>query len=107
MAGGVVEHEVHVEVDGYVLVDCLQELQELDRAVALVQRSDHLPALDVQRRVQAVGAVPLVVVRRALWRAWEHRQRGRCAIKRFGSGSFRPRTGRRRARAGSGTPAGH
>ena len=39
VAGGVVEHEVHVEVLGDVRVDRLEELEELDRAVALVQLS--------------------------------------------------------------------
>jgi len=77
VAGGVVEHEVHVELGGDIAVDRLEELQELDRAVALVQRADHLPAPEVQSGVQAGGAVPLIIVRRSLGRAGKHRQR-RC-----------------------------
>jgi hypothetical protein len=36
------EHDVHVEVARDLLVDRLQELVELDRAMAVVQRADHL-----------------------------------------------------------------
>ena len=43
VAGGVVEHEVHVEVPG-TFVDRLEELQELDGAVARVEGADHLAA---------------------------------------------------------------
>jgi hypothetical protein len=51
--GGVVEHEVDVELVGDLTVDRGQKLLELDRAVALVQRADHPARADVQRGVQA------------------------------------------------------
>ena len=44
---------MHLEIGGDVLVDRLQELLELDRAVAGVQRLNDLAAGDVQRREQA------------------------------------------------------
>ena len=68
---------------GTFAVDRLQELRELDRAVALVQGADDLPGLDVQRGVEARGAVALVVVGRALGRAGQHRQRRRGAVQRL------------------------
>jgi hypothetical protein len=70
----VVEDEVDVEVFGNLLLDRLQELVELDRAVSLVQGADHLARGEIQRRVQARGAVALVVMGRALRRAGQHRQ---------------------------------
>ena len=79
----VVEHEVHVEVLGDLLVDRLQELVELDRAVTVVQPADHLAGGEVERRVQAGGAVALVVVGRALGRAGQHRQDRLGAIQRL------------------------
>ena len=45
MVGGVVEHEVHPEFGRDGLVDRFEELQEFDRAVALVQRADDLARL--------------------------------------------------------------
>jgi hypothetical protein len=62
----VVEYEVNVELGGDVAVDGDQELLELDRAVARVQRADDLARGDVQRGVEAGGARALVIVRRAL-----------------------------------------
>ena len=61
----------------------VQELLELDRAVAGVQRADHLAGGEVQRGVQARGARALVVVRRALRRAGQHRQDRRRPIERL------------------------
>ena len=54
--GAVVEDHVHVELGGDLAVEGLQELLELDRAVAGVQRADHLAGGDVQRGVEARGA---------------------------------------------------
>ena len=48
-----------------------------------VQLADHLAGRDVQGGVEARGAVALVVVRRALGRARQHRQRRRSAIERL------------------------
>jgi len=80
VGGGVVEDEVDVEVGRDLAVDRLEELLELDRAVAGVQRPDHLTGGDVQCRVEARGALALVVVGRALRCAGEHRQDRRAAI---------------------------
>ena len=49
----VVEHDVDVEIGGDLAVDGLQELLELDRAVAAVQRADDLAGGEVQRGVEA------------------------------------------------------
>jgi hypothetical protein len=76
----------HVELGGDFLVDLLKELLELDRAVAGVQRADHLAAGRVERGEHARGAMALVVVRRAGRRAGQHRQRRRAAIKRLDLG---------------------
>jgi hypothetical protein len=83
---GVVEDQVDIELGGDLLVECLQELLELDRAVAGVEFADHLARDDVLRRVQAGGPVPLVVVGRALWRAGKHRQDRPGAIQRLDLG---------------------
>ena len=72
---------MHVEVRRDVLVDRLEELQKPIGAVALVQRADHLPVGDVQRGIEAGGAVALIVVRRSLGRAGKHRQCGRGAVE--------------------------
>jgi hypothetical protein len=53
---GVVEHEVNVEAVGDLAVDGLQELLEFDRAVAGVQRADHVAGGDIERGVEAGGA---------------------------------------------------
>ena len=53
VGGGVVEDEVNVEVFGDLCVDGLQELPELDRAMAGVQPADHLSAGEIQRGVEA------------------------------------------------------
>ena len=52
----------------------LQELAELDRAVAGVQRPDHLAGRDVERGVQARGAVADVVVAGPRGGAGQHRE---------------------------------
>ena len=44
---------MHVQVGGDLAIKGLQELLELDRAVAGVQRADHLARRDVQRGVEA------------------------------------------------------
>jgi hypothetical protein len=71
---GVVEHEIDSEFGGDLAVECLQKLLELDRAMARVHGADHLAGREIQRGVQARGAVALVVVRGALGRAGQHRQ---------------------------------
>jgi hypothetical protein len=62
--------QVRVEIGGDLAIDGLRELLELDRAVAVVQRPDHLSRGDVQRRVPG-GFCAFVIVRRAraLWAA--------------------------------------
>jgi hypothetical protein len=56
------------------LVEGLQELLELDHAVARVKAADHFASGDVQCGLQAGGAVAFVVVCRALGHAGEQRQ---------------------------------
>jgi len=51
--GGVVEHEVHVEIGGDLTIQRLQELLELDRAMTAVQLADDLAGRDVQGGVEA------------------------------------------------------
>lgn len=48
VAGGIVKHEVDIDLDRRCGIDRLEELQELNRAMALVQRADHLARLDVR-----------------------------------------------------------
>jgi hypothetical protein len=79
----VVEHKMHVEVLRDLLIDRLQELVKLDRAMAVVQLADYLAGREVKRRVQARGAVALVVVGRALRGARQHRQDRLSAIQRL------------------------
>jgi hypothetical protein len=64
--GGVVEHETDIGVGWDFAVEGLQELFELDRAVACVQAADDLAGGEVQRGVEARGAGSLVVVGGAL-----------------------------------------
>ena len=82
----VVEHDMHVEFDRDFAVERLQELLELDRAMAAVQAADHLAGGDVQRGVEAGCPGALVVVRRALRDAREHRQDRRGAVERLDLG---------------------
>jgi len=51
--GGVVEHEMDIELGGHFAVEGLEELLELDRAVPAVQRADDLAASDVKRGAEA------------------------------------------------------
>jgi hypothetical protein len=57
---------VDVKVGGDFAVDGLQELLELDRAMAAVQPADDFAGGEVQCRVQARGASAFVVVGGAL-----------------------------------------
>ena len=68
---------------GIVGVDAFEKLEELNRAVALMQGADNLAGLDVQRGVEAGGAVALIVMGRALGGAGQHRQRRRGAVQRL------------------------
>jgi hypothetical protein len=84
--GGVVEHQVDVKLGWDLAVDGLQELLELDRAVAGVQGADDLARREVQGGVEAGGARALVVVAGALGHAGQHRQDRRAAIQRLDLG---------------------
>jgi hypothetical protein len=55
VAGGVVQDELHAELRGDGLLDRFEELQELDRAVALVQRAQHLPGLDFSAAIDSLS----------------------------------------------------
>jgi hypothetical protein len=75
-------------VRGDGLVDGDQELAELDRAVAAVQRGDHGAVGDVERREQAGGAVAHVVMAAPLGHARHHRQHRLGAIEDLHPGLF-------------------
>ena len=62
VGGGVVEHDVHVEVGGHGGVDPVEEAAELFGAMPRCRRGEHLPGSDVQGRVEVGGAVAEVVV---------------------------------------------
>jgi hypothetical protein len=49
----VVEHQMHGQIGRDLAVDGLQELLELDRAVAGMQRTDDLARREVQGSVEA------------------------------------------------------
>jgi hypothetical protein len=70
---GVVEDHVDLEVGRHLTIKRGEKLLELDRAVAGMQGPDHLAAGEVERGVKARSTRPLVVVRRALWGARQHR----------------------------------
>ena len=98
---------MHVELGGDLSVEGLQELLELDRAVAGVQGADHLAGGEIERRVQARGAGALVVVGRALrGRRAASARSARCGPAP-GSGSSHPRTAPPPAPADSGTGRRH
>ena len=71
----VVADQVHVELLGHLAVDLLQELLELDRAVAPVQRADHGPVGGIERGEQARGPVAQVVMGALLSDPGHHRKR--------------------------------
>jgi len=58
----VIEHEVHRELVGHLVVDALEKLLELDRPVSAVRRGDHSTRGDVERREETGRAGPHVVV---------------------------------------------
>ncbi len=61
----------------------VEELAELDGAVALVALSDHLAGLHVQGGEEGGRAVPDIVVRAALYLARPHRQQRLRAVERL------------------------
>ena len=81
VAGGVVEDEMDIEIGGHVLVDRFEELQELEARWRRCRAPITSPLCDVERRVQARGAVALVVVRGALGGAGQQRQDRRGAVQ--------------------------
>ena len=76
VAGGVVEHEVHVEVGGHSWSIVLRNFRNSTARWRWCSEPMTSPDCDVQRGVQAGGAVALVVVGGALGRAGQHRQVG-------------------------------
>ncbi|ALE76820.1 hypothetical protein FRP1_28940 (plasmid) [Pseudonocardia sp. EC080625-04] len=81
MGGGVVQHQVHVELGGDFAVEGAQELAELDRPMAGVQGTDDLAGGDVEGGVEARGAVADVVVAGPRRAAGQHRKDGLGAIE--------------------------
>ena len=86
VSGGVIEHEVDLELGRDLSVEGLQELLELDRAMPAVQLTDDLAGREIKRRVETARAMPLVVVGRALGNARAHRQDRLCAVQRLDLG---------------------
>ena len=79
----VVEDQMNVELLRHVAFDGVEEGAKLGRAMAALGLADHVAGLRVERREQARGAVPLVVVSAALHLAGTHRQQRCGAIKRL------------------------
>ena len=83
VGGVVVADQVHVEVGRYLLVQPGQELGELDRAVAAVDRADHRAGGHVEGGEQGGDAVADVVVGAPLGHARHHRQDRCTAVQRL------------------------
>src|SRR5439155_2318109 len=62
VGGVVVEDQVQLELGWYLPVELVEELLELERAVAGVQAADHLAAGEIKRGEEAGRAVAFVVV---------------------------------------------
>src|SRR6476620_35340 len=72
----VIHHQMHIEFSGDCYIDGAQEFEELSRAMAPVQLTNHLTASHVERSKQAGGAVARVVVSAPLRdpkRKWQDR----------------------------------
>src|SRR5207253_10243308 len=84
LVGAVVVHDdVHVEIGWDLRLDQIEELTELDGAMALMKLRDDLTRLRVERGEQRGRAVPIVVMRAALHLAGPHRQERLGAIQRL------------------------
>ncbi len=84
------------EIGGNLAVDGLQELVELDRAMTLVQSTDHLAACEIQGGIEAGGPVPFVVMGRPLRSAGASAGSAGCG-RAPGSGSSHQRRARNRS----------
>jgi hypothetical protein len=83
VGGVIVEHEVEVEIGGHRLFDRVEELTELDRAVALVAAANDPSGGDVERGKQRGGAVADIVVAAPLGLSRPHRQQGLGTVQRL------------------------
>jgi len=79
----IVHHQVHGQVGWDLAVDGGEKLLELDRPMPRVQPADHPSSGDVQRGIEAGGAIALVVVRGTLRRPGQHRQRRGGPVQRL------------------------
>ena len=70
MRGGVVHHDVDVQVGWHVTLDLVQELAELRCPVTRHAPADHCPRLHVKRGEHGRSAVALVVVSAPLNLPW-------------------------------------
>lgn len=84
LVGAVVVHDqMNVEIRGSVGVDGVEELAELNGAMAHVRLADDFPGFDVQRSEERDGAVSTVVVGSSLGLPRPHREQGLCALERL------------------------
>ena len=88
MSSIVVQDHVDVQLLGHVLLDGVEEVAKLDRAMALLILANDLAGLGIQRGKQTGGAVARIVMRAPLDLAGTHgQQRGR-AIQRLNLALF-------------------
>ena len=81
VGGIVVHHQMHVELGRYVGLDGVEELAELERAVAALELTDHPTRLGIQRGEQTGGSMPQVVVGAAFGLSRAHGQQGSGAFQ--------------------------
>ena len=72
VGGEVVEHDMYLEISGYVGVDPFEERQDVFAGVGFACRVEDFADADVQRREEVDDAVAFVVVRRGPASALRH-----------------------------------
>ena len=77
----VVNDEMHVQFGGYRGLNGIEELAELDGAVAFVAPTDDRACLGFESGEQGRGAMPNVVMRTPLGLAWPHGQQRPGAVQ--------------------------
>jgi hypothetical protein len=83
VGGGVVEHDVHVEVRGHGGIDQVEEAAELLRPMARRHFGEHLSGCDIERGVEVGGAVADVVVALPRRHPRHQRQHRRRTVERL------------------------
>src|SRR6185437_8736196 len=72
---------MHLESAWYFIVDPIEELAELGRAVSAMHLTDDLATGDIERSEQGRGPMPPVVVGSSFGLTWSHRQNRLGAIQ--------------------------